>query len=132
MKKILIGVLALATLALPSFALAQFGPQPNTGYIDTWIIRIMDWTQRAVTFLMVIATLYFIWTVIQYIRVKEAKDAEERKKAMIRGIIGLAVMVGIWGIINIVSNVFGVGQGGSAPVPCPPGQTYINSQIGCR
>ncbi len=132
MKKILIGVLALATLTLPSFALAQFGPQPDTGYIDSWIVRIIDWTQRAVTFLMVLATLWFIWTVIQYIRTKDAKDIPDRRGAMIRGIIGLAVMVGVWGIIRIVTNVFGVTAGGSAPVPCPPGQTYINSQIGCR
>ncbi len=125
MKKIVIPALALVVLLAP-LAFAQ-----NFSYAENWITRIIDWTQRAVTFLMVIATLYFIWTVIQYIREKDAKEVVNKKNAMIRGIIGLAVIVGIWGIVNILTNTFGVGQGGSAPVPCPPGQRYYQN-IGCR
>lgn len=125
MKKIFISLIALVLLAVPALVLAQ-APNPDFTYANSWIIQIMKITQQAVTFLMVVATLYFIWTVISYIRVKEAKDAEEKKKAMLRGIIGLVVIVGIWGIVGIITRTFDI-RGGSLPtnqVACPPGMEY--------
>lgn len=137
MKKIVISLLTLALLAVPAIALAQLGgPRPNFNYANDTISQIIIWSQRAVTFLMVIATLWFIWTVIGYIRVKEAKESEEKKKAMIRGIIGLAVIVGIWGIVRILTTSLGIGTG-SLPtneVACPPGMVYDNNPLvrACR
>lgn len=131
MKKIVISLFALALLVVPAIALAQ---TPNFTYTDRWIVQIISLSQKAVTFLMVIATLYFIWTVISYIRVKEAKDAEEKKKAMIRGIIGLFVIVGIWGIVRILQSTLGV-QSGSLPaneVACPPGMSYNVALKSCN
>lgn len=124
MKKIFISLSALVAFITPISVLAQ--TNPDFTYANSWIIRLMLLAQQAVTFLMVVATLYFIWTVIAYIRVKEAKDAEEKKKAMIRGIIGLVVIVGIWGIVAIITRTFDI-KGGSLPinqVACPPGMTY--------
>ncbi len=123
MKKIFISLTGLVALVTPVAVLAQ---SPDFNYANDWIIQLIRVSQQAVTFLMVIATLWFIWTVIAYIRVKEAKDAEEKKKAMLRGIIGLVVIVGIWGIVSIVARTFGI-SGGSLPVqdtPCPPGMRY--------
>lgn len=135
MKKIVISFLVLALLCVPAIVSAQIGgPRPNFNYANDTIDQIVIWSQRAVTFLMVIATLWFIWTVISYIRVKEAKDAEEKKKAMIRGIIGLFVIVGIWGIVRIIANTLGVGTG-SLPtneVACPPGMVYSTIDRACR
>ncbi len=132
MKKIFIPLLALAVLVVPALALAQ-APNPDFTYANSWIIRIVSLAQQAVTFLMVVATLYFIWTVIAYIRVKEAKDAEEKKKAMLRGIIGLVVIVGIWGIVGIITRTFDI-RGGSLPtnqVACPPGLEYNSAAKAC-
>lgn len=128
MKKIFVSLVALLALAVPALVSAQVGtgPNPDFTYANSWIIQLMTIAQKAVTFLMVVATLYFIWTVIAYIRVKEAKDAEEKKKAMIRGIIGLVVIVGIWGIVGIITRTFDI-RGGSLPtnnVACPPGMVY--------
>lgn len=133
MKKFFVSLLALALIAVPFVAFAQ-SPQPDFSYADRWVIQIISYSQKAVTFLMVIATLWFIWTVISYIRVKEAKDAEEKKKAMLRGIIGLFVIVGIWGIIRIISSTLGV-SGGSLntnDTPCPPGMSYDAVNRICR
>ena len=118
-----------ALLLAPATALAQGvpplnGPRPDFGYTNDVVQQVVEWSKTAVTFLMVVATLYFIWTVIQYIRVKEAKDAEERKKAVIRGVIGLFVIVAIWGIVRVISNSLGVSGINTAVPPCPPGLTY--------
>lgn len=133
MKKIFISFMSVLAMAVP--ALAQVTPsyQPNFAYTDRWILQIVSLSKQAVTFLMVVATLYFIWTVISYIRVKEAKDAEEKKKAMIRGIIGLFVIVAIWGIIRIIASTLGVTGGSIDPqaTPCPPGMQYDVAQRSC-
>ena len=133
MKKIFISLSAVLSLVLPVVAFAQ-APIPDFTYTTSWINQIMAVASKAVTFLMVIATLYFIWTVISYIRVKEAKDAEEKKKAMLRGIIGLVVIVGIWGIVGIITRTFDI-RGGSLPtnnVACPPGQEYNTILKACN
>jgi Na+/proline symporter len=123
MKKIVISLLVLMVLVVPAVVLAQ-GPRPDFNYTNDWATQLIEWSKTAVTFLMVIATLYFIWTVIQYIRVKEAKDAEEKKKAMIRGIIGLFVIVAIWGIVRVISTTLGVSGTSTQTPPCPPGLVY--------
>lgn len=127
MKKIVNTGIALAFVALPTMAFAQ-----NFTYIELWISRITSWVNQGVTFLMVVATLFFIWSVITYIRDKGDKpeDTKKKKNAMIQGIVGLAVIIGIWGIINIINGVFGIGTGGSPAAPCAPGQTFIRG-IGC-
>lgn len=125
MKRIFISLLSVVALAVPALALAQT-PTPNFTYTDLWIIQVIKISQQAVTFLMVVATLWFIWTVIAYIREKDAKEAANKKNGMLRGIIGLFVIVGIWGIIRIIASTLGV-TGGSLPtdqVACPPGMIY--------
>lgn len=124
MKKIVMSFLAF--IATPVVVLAQIQGAPDTGYIDTWVDKLLKFGQQATTFLMIAATLYFIWTVIGYIRAKEAKDADEKKKAMVRGIIGLFVIVAVWGIVKLIATTFGVTTGNNANinVPCPPGMRY--------
>jgi hypothetical protein len=126
MKKIVMSFIAL--MALPASALAQVTVQgaPNTAYIETWIAKLLVFGQQATTFLMIAATLYFIWSVIGYIREKDAKAAAEKKGAMLRGIIGLFVIVAIWGIVRLISSTLGIGTGSinSSNVPCPPGMNY--------
>lgn len=132
MKKIATSLTALALLVSPGIALAQVQQgTPQFQYVDTWVSKLLEFGQQAVTFLIVIATLWFIWTVISYIRVKEAKDAEEKKKAMLRGIIGLFVIVAIWGIIRIITSTLGVGTGSlnGSNIPCPPGMTYSTTVV---
>jgi len=61
--------------------------------------------------LFVLVTVYFIWGVIGYIFAGgEEKKLEEGKKHMIWGIIGMAVMAGAWGLVNILLQTFGVGN----------------------
>ncbi len=128
MKKIVTSFTALALLVIPSVAMAQVTVQgaPNFSYVDTWVEKLLQFGQQATTFLMIAATLYFIWTVIGYIREKDAKAAAEKKSAMLRGIIGLFVIVAIWGIVRLISSTLGVGTGSldQNNVPCPPGMHY--------
>lgn len=136
MKKIVMSLSALALLVVPAAVLAQVPPTPNFTYTDSWINKAIELTQKGVTFLMVIATIYFLVSVIKFIMDKGEKPeaTAQKRKAMFNGVIGLFVMVGIWGIIRIISSTLGVGGGSLNPasVPCPPGQSYDATLKICR
>ena len=78
--------------------------------------------------LITLGVVYFIWGVIKYVTAKDPDAQKEARSVMISGIIGLFVIVSIWGLVNLISNTFGVGGGAGAPPPpsvsCPSGQTY--------
>ena len=59
--------------------------------------------------LFVLVTLWFVWGVIQYVSAG-GEDAKLKlgKEHMVWGIIGMAVMAGAWGIVNILTTTFGV------------------------
>lgn len=62
-----------------------------------------------VPLLFSLAIAGFIWGVIQYLINPESE--EKKKKAreyIVWGIIGLFVMVSMWGLVGVLSNTFGV------------------------
>ena len=75
--------------------------------------------------LVALGVVYFVWGVIMYV----IADGEEAKKkgrdSMIYGIIGLAVIIGLWGLVTIVLTTFGLNAGGSNA----GSQSTVNSQI---
>ncbi len=104
MKKVLI-ITALYTLPLVAFA------QTPTNLIGL-ISFAGDVANRLIPLLIAAALVVFFWGILQYIWKKEGA-----KEIMIAGILGLFVMVSIWGIIRIAQNTFGVGN--AAPVGIP-------------
>ncbi len=58
-----------------------------------------------------LAFLFFLWGMVMYIRGSDdVKKREESKKFIYWGIIGLTVMVSVWGIVQIVNTTFGFGN----------------------
>ncbi|PIP69142.1 hypothetical protein CO033_02145 [Candidatus Nomurabacteria bacterium CG_4_9_14_0_2_um_filter_32_10] len=56
-----------------------------------------------------LAVVMFIWGVVQYvINSDEEAKKEKGKQFMIWGIIGLTVMVSIWGLVSILGSTFGI------------------------
>lgn len=65
--------------------------------------------QPLVVLLLTAGVAYFIWGVAMYIF--NSDSADERKKGtqhLIWGILGIVVMVGVIGILRIVTSTFGV------------------------
>jgi len=74
-----------------------------------------DILNRIIPVLIALALVVFFWGLIQYIRThKNGKDI------MIAGLVGLFIMVSVWGIIRIAQNTLGVGGGGTPTVPQVP------------
>jgi hypothetical protein len=80
---------------------------------------------RLVPIAIGLAVLAFFVYLIMFIW-KGRDDATEQKKTMAGmgySILALFLMVSIWGIIGLLGSMFGVGQGGSVPIPTIPTST---------
>lgn len=68
--------------------------------------------------LMLVAFMVFLWGVVKFIFA--GGDEEKRKTAkhyIVYGLIGLFVMVAVWGIIEVVLNTFTITPGGTIQLP---------------
>jgi len=55
-----------------------------------------------IVFLMAVALVYFLYGVVTFVwEASKGKITDEGKQHMIWGIIGLAIMVSAWGIVNL-------------------------------
>ncbi len=131
--------LALGITLLPIVASAQIvaGGTPQTGQLDTLINTAIRYAGLFVGFLMTLATIYFIYTVFGLITEKDAKARGEKKSQVTWAVIGLAIMVCVWGLIRFAASTLGISTTQSGiQVPCPLGQTYVPASAiapgGCR
>jgi len=59
--------------------------------------------------IVALAVVIFVWGVVQYvINDQEEAKRQKGKQFMIWGIIGLTVMVAVWGLVNILGSTFGI------------------------
>lgn len=89
--------------------------------IETIVDKIGGIFQAIIPVLLIVAFALFLWGVIKFIFA--GGDEEKRKTAknyIIYGLIGLFVMVAVWGIIRIVLGTFDVQEGGDIDVPMFP------------
>lgn len=108
----------VSALALPVVALAQeFNPDYINGVLDSGT----NWLSLSITILMAVMTLWFLWSVFKFIAEKDPKEMPNRRKQMINGLIGLFVAVGVWGIIELATNVFDINTSQDVDIVCPPG-----------
>lgn len=105
MKKILIKISSVAALMAPSFALAQAGGATN---ITTLLFTLTGYVNDIIGFLVTAAVLLFVYGVIRYMLAGGDEDAVKQGRSFILwGLIGLAVIVSVWGLVNILTGSFG-------------------------
>jgi len=61
-----------------------------------------------VPLLVTLGVVYFVWGVVQYIMTGDEAKKKEGRTKMIYGIIGLVVIITMWGIVGLITNTFGV------------------------
>ncbi len=66
-----------------------------------------------------LALLYFFWGVAKYIKIGAGneKAAEEGKKIMIWGIVGLFIAFSVWGIITFIQSELGIPNTPNPKIP---------------
>jgi len=59
--------------------------------------------------LVSLAVVFFLWGVTQYvINPTSSEEREKGQQYMVWGLIGLFVIVSIWGLVSVLTNTFGI------------------------
>lgn len=96
---------ALTATALYTFPLVSFAAFSDLGGAISYAGDILN---RIIPVLIALALVVFFWGLVQYIRTHKGG-----KETMIAGLVGLFIMVSVWGIIRIAQNTLGVSNAGS-------------------
>ena len=105
LKKILPYAVALT---IPILVLAQVVTPLPSG-TQSIVTNIKNLVNNVIPILLIIGTVVFLWGVILYLTA--GADEEKRANArslMIHGLVGLFVMVAVWGIVNVLVGFFGI------------------------
>ncbi|OHA46995.1 MAG: hypothetical protein A2541_01075 [Candidatus Taylorbacteria bacterium RIFOXYD2_FULL_36_9] len=119
MKKV-VKIIAGSVWALPVLALAQ-NLGGNSSYFGRLIGQAKSLLDQLVVFLIALAVVWFIYNVIRYTMTTDMTKKDMAKDQMIWGIVAIAVIVSIWGLVSLLQNIFGVrttsidGVGGLLP-----------------
>lgn len=92
--------------ALPFMALAT--NTTNLDYITTFISKANGILDQLVVFFISLAVVWFIWNVVRYTMSSDEDGKSKAKSQMIWGIIAIAVIVSIWGLVGLLQTLFGV------------------------
>jgi Type IV secretion system pilin len=113
----------LAVLSSTAIAGATGASDLDLDWFDTAIATISSTINILIPLLLGIALLYFVWGVVQFVAAAGDEGARsEGKSKMIWGIVGLFVIVSVWGFVNFLGEVIdldtttGTAPGFTAPV----------------
>ena len=95
--------------------------------VSTLVTQFSGIAGQLIPLAVTVGVVAFFWFLIKYIM--QGGDNPDGKGASMKGmgysILAIFVMVSIWGIVGTIGSMFGVGQGGTAPIPsvtnCPHG-----------
>jgi uncharacterized protein with PQ loop repeat len=108
MKKLFKGG-AIALALMPFIIFAQ---QPQADAFSI-LDRIAVFVSRSVPVLIAIAFAFFLYGVVLFIMAQDADKKKDARGILIQGIIGLFIMLSIWGLVGIIQRSIGTGSGGT-------------------
>ena len=108
------------TIVAASFAIAPLSAFAQRS-IEEIFGDITGFLNIIITFFILLATVLFLWGIVRYITAggDETKTAEARNM-IIWGIVFLAIMVAVWGFVNVLLE-FVLETDSSTPTPIPEG-----------
>jgi len=105
--------------------LLVFAAQINLSYFTNGINAISSLLKLLAGVLGSLAVIYFIWNVIKYTMSSGADDKKEAAGKIIWSLIGVVVIVSIWGFVGIIQKIFGVQDQTSSTTNTIGGQQHI-------
>lgn len=125
MKKIIIAL--LICLSMTGIASAQsrsffnFSPQSsqsirggfgggsgNVRDLQSLVTFIIRYINVGISLIIAFATIMFVYNIVKYFIVKTEEKRSEASQYLLYSIIGLAVIISFWGLVNVVTNTFGL------------------------
>jgi hypothetical protein len=126
MKKKLIVLSSFALGFAPFVAFAAtsscaYGGGSGNQTLITVICKINEIIGVIVPALIALGVVYFIWGVISYVIGTDEETKASARNKIIYGIIGLAVIIAVWGLVQILTRTFGVDNPTTVVPPVVPG-----------
>ena len=119
MRKIIISAASAVSLLTPFVVGAQ---NPNVGYFTSILSQVQGIVTTLIPFMFALAFLFFLFGLVKFMFSAGNEDAKDNgRRIMIWGIVILFVMVAVWGIVNLVVGVTGIGFDGAPTQPTAPG-----------
>jgi hypothetical protein len=104
MKKF--GLIAALSLVLPLSASAAITD------LDSIFVFIKNLLNTLLPLIIAAAVVYFVYGIAKYVMAGDDDAKAAAKDKIVYGIIGLFVMVSVWGLVNILVNTFGISETG--------------------
>ena len=76
--------------------------------VQGFLCRIGSILNSVLPVLVALGVVYFVWGVITYVIASDEEAKKKGRDRIIFGIIGLAVIVAVWGLVRILTNTFGL------------------------
>ena len=108
--------LSLAVLLAPSMALAQTNTITDVNGVTSKLVGIGN---TLIYLLVSLGVIFIIWNVVMYLIKGSGGEEGARSKAAANigwGILGLAIILSIWGLVNILTGTFKTTPA-SQPIP---------------
>ena len=134
MKKKLMGLSGLVLASAPVLALAQNTPSfggatsgscnvtlgNNGSDLFGLLCKFGQLMNAVVPVLIALAVLYFVYGVVSYVISDDEEAKSKGRDRIIFGVIGLAVILGLWGLVNLLRNTFGLNNSQTYTLPTVP------------
>ena len=106
----------LVCFAFTATIRSAYAQDPTIKGIFARITRIVG---GVIPFLVLLATVVFLWGILKYITAGDDENQlEEARNIILWGIIALAAMVAVWGLVNLLLNaIFGTSNVPGIPSP---------------
>lgn len=81
-------------------------PGAGEALLDRIVTYVID---PAVKVVFTLGLFMFLWGFIEFLwELKDGKVSEDGKNHMVYGLVGMLIMVSVYGIISLVMNTFGI------------------------
>ena len=145
MKKKLIILSGVVMGFTPLVALAQISTSGSSsanceysaasgGTILGLLCRFGQILNSVVPVLIALGVVFFVYGVITYVVASDEEAKSTGRDRIIFGIVGLAVIIGVWGLVAILRNTFDLRNQGNLQLPTVPvvipGQGGNNNPFG--
>lgn len=83
-------------------------PNPKLGDLLDFVT--CNISRSIIPLIFILASAAFVWGVVQYVILGAEEEAvrAKGKQFMIWGIIALAVMISVWGLVSVLTTTFGI------------------------
>lgn len=116
-KKLIVLSSVLALAPALAFAAPAACSAAVSGTIPAIICTIGNILNSIIPVLVILGIIYFVWGVITYVIASDEEAKKSGRNRIIYGIIGLAAIVAMWGLVNILITTFGLNSNTNVTLP---------------